>query len=244
MDALTQLLGEPLHWNSTWGCRVAAPLGACPAASPPPDGRRPRPRPCRQCRGAPKPPDAGHLRTGQVVLSLPPQAAGHRIDGGSQLDSKPSFLLGRLGPRDGLTPSAGEPVSQMQMPQGMRRRLTSATVSARYRACNPAAVSAAVDDRGRACHGRPRFRRPNDKVPDLCRIEFTRREVLGASKSGVGGYPSDRADTFTCTSSGGFEPGWPQGVGRRSTADDATHSLTSRLHQKGHRSLDIVQLSL
>ena len=51
----------------------------------------PIPDPGANAWGAPSPPDAGHLHIGHVVLSLPPLAAGHRIDGGSQPDSESSF---------------------------------------------------------------------------------------------------------------------------------------------------------
>ena len=104
IHALTQLLGELPHWTSTGTCRAVAPLGAGPVASSHSDGRRLCPRSSRQCEdGHPSPVDAGCLRTGHVVLPLPPKATGHRIDGGSQLDSELSFArppgsLGRACP--------------------------------------------------------------------------------------------------------------------------------------------------
>lgn len=137
----------------------------------------------------PTPPDAGRFRTGHVVLSLLPQAAGHRVDGGDQMDLGP-LLPDPLAPGSGLPrPPVGELVPQVQGPQGIRRRHTSIAVSARYCACNSATVSAValttvvVRAMGDFASGDP-----IDQVPDLNRIGIALKEVLAASGSGVDGY--------------------------------------------------------
>ena len=123
-----------------------------------PDDRQPRPRPRCQCLGGTKPPGRGPSPH-RACCSVTATTGGRSSDRWRQpAGFGVLFLPGRLDLGDGLpTPLAGELVPQAQVPQGVRRRHTSATVSACYCACNTAVVSTAADDRGRVCHEGSRF---------------------------------------------------------------------------------------